>query len=88
MRYILTNLEFLTEELKKTPTAFTFTKDKDEDRKHNRLAAKKEDGHAWKKIKSKKSGKIDAIQEFGCKCGYRKIIKNDDGKKVSVEFSK
>ncbi len=89
MKHILTNfVEFITEELKKTPSLYHFTKDQKADKEHNRLASKNKDGHSWKKNGTKKSGKASISQNFSCSCGYKKEVVNDENEKVTITYSK
>lgn len=90
MKYIFNIEEFLNEELRNlgAQTTYHFTKNEDEDKKHNRLASKKKDGHEWKKSGKEKSGKESLKQKFTCKCGYTKTVDNDENKKVNITYTK
>jgi hypothetical protein len=88
MKNIFNFVDFINEELTKLPTTYKFTKSEKEDKEHNRLASKKKDGHAWKKAGSKKEGKASMTQNFTCKCGYKKIVVNNEGKDIVVTYSK
>lgn len=85
----MTNMdEFLTEELKKLPTTYKYTSKEAEDKQHDRLAAKKKDGHSWKGGSKKKHGKESITQSFTCKCGYGKKVENDENQKVTITYTK
>lgn len=77
----------LNEELKKTPSTYSFTSNEAEDKKHDRLASKKKDGHAWKKS-TKKHGKESITQVQTCQCGYEKTVENDENKNVKISYKK
>lgn len=87
MKYVFTLEDFLNEELKKLPTTYNFSKaGESEDKKHDRLAAKKKDDHSWKKS-SKKHGKESKTEVFTCKCGCKKTVVNDENKNVTISYS-
>lgn len=87
MKNIFKFAEFITEELKKLPTTYKFTKDESSDKKHDRLAAKKKDGHSWKKNVSK-HGKESKTETYTCECGYKKCVENDENKNVTITYTK
>lgn len=80
--------DFTNEELTKIPATKKFTKNESEDKKHDRLASKKKDGHEWKKSTKKKFGKESISQKHKCQCGYEKDVVNDENKNVTVTYSK
>lgn len=87
MKNVFNFADFITEELRKLPTTYNFTKTEAEDKKHDRLAAKKKDGHAWKK-KTSKHGKESKTEKFTCECGYGKTVVNDENKNVTITYTK
>jgi hypothetical protein len=88
MKNIFNFFDFINEELKKTPTEYKFTSKETEDKKHDRLASKKKDGHAWKASVKKKHGKESITQNYSCECGYKKVVVNDENNKVTITYSK
>lgn len=88
MKNIFNFEDFITEELRKLPTTYNFSKTGEaEDKKHDRLAAKKKDDHQWKK-KATKHGKESKTENFTCECGYKKTVVNDENKNVTITYSK
>ena len=88
MNFVFNFGDFINEELTKLPTTYKFSKSESEDKKHDRLAAKKKDGHHWKKDGSKKYGKESMDQSYKCDCGYKKKVVNDENKNITVTYSK
>lgn len=86
MKNVFNFTDFVNEELKKLPTTYNF-KSEVEDKKHDRLASKKKDGHSWKKTVSK-HGKDSKTENFTCECGYKKKVENDENKNVTITYSK
>ena len=78
--------EFLFEK-SNLPTTYEYSTKKD-DQDHDKLARKKDDGHAWDKAGDKKTGKASRVQKFKCDCGYKKTITNDEGKSIVIKYSK
>ena len=77
----------LNEEVTKNPTEYKYTKKKEEDIEHNRVASKDDEGHHWKKSK-KKGSDDDWTQKFSCQCGYKKEVKHNKNKSILVTYSK
>ena len=62
MKNVFNFNEFITEELRKLPTTYNFSKAGEaEDKKHDRLAAKKKDDHQWKKKANKHAKKLSNV---------------------------
>lgn len=85
MKNIFNYKEFIKEEF---VADYKFTKDKEGDKKHDRLASKEKDGHKWKGAGNKKNGD-NLVKNFKCECGYKKSSSIDEkGKKTVVTYSK
>ena len=88
MKNIFSFVDFINEELTKTPTTYKFTKNEAGDKEHNKLASKEKDGHKWKRKEKKKHGKESISQKFTCECGYGKDVVNDENKNVTITYTK
>jgi len=90
MKFVFNFADYITEELKKTPSTYKYTTKESEDKKHNRLASKKDDGHEWKKVSVK--GQPKSLKNFKCKCGYEKKVEltreGDTDKGVKITYTK
>jgi len=89
MRFLLSLDEFITEGVTKHKSDYKYTKDKEEDIKHNKLASKNDDGHHWKMGKKKFDKDGNMTQMCSCDCGYKKKIEQDGkDKSVMVTYTK
>ena len=71
------------------PTTYTYTKNQGLDKEHEAACRDKDDSsHEWKKDGDSKTGKASRVQKFKCKCGYKKTITNDEGKSLTIKYSK
>ncbi len=90
MKFVFNFTDYITEELKKIPSTYKYTTKEAEDKKHNRLASKKDDGHEWKKFSVK--GQPKSTKTFRCKCGYEKKTEvareGDVDKSVKITYTK
>lgn len=91
MKFIHTKFDdYITEELTKLPSTYKYTAKESEDKKHNRLASKKDDGHEWKKFSVK--GQSKSVKTWKCKCGYEKKTEltreGDKDKSVKITYTK
>jgi hypothetical protein len=88
MKFLFSMDEFVNEELTKHKSEYKYTKNKEEDIKHNRLASKNDDGHHWKMGKKKFDKDDKMTQICTCECGYKKKIEQDKDKSVMVTYTK
>lgn len=89
MKFLLNMDEFITEGRTKNKSEYKYTKDKEEDIKHNKLASKNDEGHHWVTSKKKFDKDKNMTQQFSCDCGYKKKIEqNSKDKSVLVTYTK
>ncbi len=86
-KYIKLFEDFVNEEVSKLPTTYKFAKGESEDKNHDRLASKEKDGHSWKRSTTK-HGEKSMTQKYTCRCGYGKVVVNDENKNVTITYTK